>query len=129
MKRYTRYFKHCMAVDNNGTKHYQEGIYVKNGGEKKLFDLENLEEELGFDLITALNSAIVTRKEHGADMIIMDDDLVIVDDPTNKQNIEGLKVIPKRRRNMFVIHTRCREVNGVLEVLEAWSETIGGDDE
>ena len=29
MKRYTRYFKHCMAVDNNGTKHYQEGIYVE----------------------------------------------------------------------------------------------------
>ena len=63
------------------------------------------------------------------------DDLVIVDDPlkkyykTNKQNIESLKAIPKRRRNMFVVHTLCREVNGVLEVLEAWSETIGGDDE
>lgn len=69
MKRYTRYFKHCMAVDKNGTKHYQEGIYIENGGDRKLFDLENLEEELGLDLITvfkALSSWFAIRQKDGS---------------------------------------------------------------
>jgi hypothetical protein len=52
MKKYARYYKECMGVDYNGKKTYREGIVVESGGDKKLFDLENLEEELGFNLIT-----------------------------------------------------------------------------
>ena len=58
----------------------------KNGGDKKLFDLENLEEELGFDLITALNGAIVTRKEYGANLIIIDDNVEKVFEEKNDDN-------------------------------------------
>lgn len=52
MKKYARYYKECMGVDYNGKKTYREGIFVKSGGEKKLLDIEKVEEELGIDLIT-----------------------------------------------------------------------------
>ena len=54
--RLTGRFDTIIAIDKDGTEHHVKGIRFKEGcirfGEEKLFALENIEEELGIDLIT-----------------------------------------------------------------------------
>ena len=70
MNRYTKLEKILPKVDNDGTEHWIEYIEIsdKKGAEQKLFQFENIEEELGIDLITlfkALRDSIAIKNEDG----------------------------------------------------------------
>ena len=57
MKRITEKKKVCVALNKDGTFVYNEFIAFNNidEGYKKLYELENIEEKYGIDLITYFN--------------------------------------------------------------------------
>ena len=65
MARYTKKIKVLPRVDKDGTEHWVEDIVVSDRGaaDKKLYDIENIEDFFGIDLIKLINMKVFYLKE------------------------------------------------------------------
>lgn len=96
MIRYTKKERCLPKVDTNGTEHWVEYIKVEDKGraEEKLYQLENIEEELGIDLVT-----LIEAMKNGVYVISYDEGIVF-EEPMLGFNQES-------KTNLYVLDSVC----------------------